>query len=130
MYGDGGFIRGKDPDFPEDGRKRLFGQIEDINRDLNELHDQLEHMDTNYEEMESQFNRAIENKTIEVEQLDPQMFEEKEISLEFQELKRLEKDLKKAEKEKVRLLKKEYSSEKTLLYESERHALDINEIEH
>ena len=97
---------------------------------MNELHDQLEHMETNYEEMESQFNRAIENKTIEVEQLDPQMFEEKEISLEFQELKRLEKDLKKAEKEKVRLLKKEYSSEKTLLYESERHALDINEIEH
>ena len=87
-------------------------------------------METNYEEMESQFNRAIENKTIEVEQLDPQMFEEKEISLEFQELKRLEKYLKKAEKEKVRLLKKEYSSEKTLLYESERHALDINEIEH
>ena len=44
--------------------------------------------------------------------MDPQMFEEKEISLEFQELKRLEKDLKKVEKEKVRLLKKEYSSEK------------------
>lgn len=47
------------------------------------MHDQLEHMETNYEEMESQFNKEIENKTIEVEQLDPQMFEEKEISLEF-----------------------------------------------
>jgi hypothetical protein len=36
-------------------------------------------MDTNYEEMEAKFNREINGKTIEVEQLDPQMFEEKEI---------------------------------------------------
>ncbi len=117
MYGnDAGFKRGKDPDFPEDGRFNPFSSIPEINRNLDDLQDQLEHMETNYEEMEIKFNRAIDSKTIEVEQLDPQMFEEKEISLEFQELKRLEKELKRAEQEKVRLLKKEYSSEKTLLY--------------
>lgn len=98
MYGNGlGFKRGKDPDFPEDGRADPFRPIDEINRNLDDLHEQLEHMDTNYEDMEAKFNREINGKTIEVEQLDPQMFEEKEIQIEFQELKRLEKELKRAE---------------------------------
>ena len=91
--------------------------------------DRLEHLDTDYEEMEAKFNREIDSKTIEVEQLDPQQFEEKEIALEFQELKKLERDLKRAEIEKIKLLKKEHQSEKNLLYETEKHAVDINEIE-
>ena len=130
MYGaDGAFKRGKDPDFPNDGRENDFRAITDIHRNFDDEIDRMEHLDTDYEEMEAKFNREIDKKTIEIEQLDPQQFEEKEIALEFQELKRLEKDLKKAELEKVKLLKKEYSSEKNLLYESEKHALDINEFE-
>ena len=38
-------------------------------------------------------------------------------------------ELKRAEREKIKLLKKEYQSEKGLIYESERRALDIHEIE-
>lgn len=43
--------------------------------------------------------------------------------MEFQKLKKLEKQLKKVEKEKVKLLKKEYDSEKALLLESGKRAL-------
>jgi len=45
--------------------------------------DRMEHLETDYEEMEVKLKREIDNKTIEVEQLDPQQFEQKEIALEF-----------------------------------------------
>lgn len=49
--------------------------------------------------------------------------------MEFQELKRLEKQLKRVEKEKISLLKKEQQSEKLLLLASGKKALDLQEIE-
>jgi hypothetical protein len=75
---------------------------------LDDLYGSLEDLDTQHEVLEARFNEHLKDKTIEVEQLDPQEFEEKEIQLEFQELKRLERQMKKVEIEKIRLLKKEY----------------------
>jgi hypothetical protein len=49
--------------------------------------------------------------------------------LEFTELKRLEKKMKQVEREKIRLLKKEQRSEKSLLYTSGKRALEIEEVE-
>lgn len=49
--------------------------------------------------------------------------------MEFNELKRLEKQLKRVEKEKISLLKTEYVSEKGLLLTSQQKALDLQEIE-
>ena len=40
-------------------------------------------MDTNYEMLEDKFNHEIDSKTIEIEQVDPQELEEKEIQIEF-----------------------------------------------
>ncbi len=85
LYGDagGGFRRGKDPDFPKDGREDSFRPIADFHRTIDDMIDRMEHLETDYEEMDVKFNREIDNKTIEVEQLDPQQFEQKEIALEF-----------------------------------------------
>lgn len=66
---------------------------------------------------------------MEIERLDPQELGDKETQIEFQELKRLERQLKRVEKEKVGLLKREGESEKALLLESGRRALDLQELE-
>lgn len=86
-------------------------------------------MDTDYDILEDKFNHNLEEKTMEIEQLDPQEMSEKETQMEFNELKRLEKQLKRVEKEKMTLLKKEYQSEKSLLLASGKRALDLNEME-
>ena len=132
MYGGAGeyiYRRGKDPDNPDQSAADPFAPINDIKKRLDDLYADLEELDTNHDQLEIKFNDQLKEKTIEVEQLDPVQFEEKEIQLEFQELKRLERQLKKVELEKIRLLKKEYQSEKSLLYTSGKRALDIEELE-
>lgn len=49
--------------------------------------------------------------------------------MEFGELKRLEKRMKKVEKEKVRLLGRESYSENVLMLQKGKHTLDLKEIE-
>jgi hypothetical protein len=80
----------------------------------------LDHLDTDYDVLEERFASQIESKAVEIEQLEPQ---------ELEDLKRLEKQLKRVEKEKLSLLKREFESEKALLLASGGRALDLQEIE-
>jgi hypothetical protein len=57
----GGYIykRGKDPDNPDDGEPDQFGPIDKIKRNLDDLYANLDHLDTDYDMLESQFNNHI-----------------------------------------------------------------------
>ena len=92
---------------------------------MDNLYTRIENLETDYDILEDKFNQQLEDKTMEIEQLDPQELSEKETQMEFNELKKLEKQLKKVEKEKISLLKKEYESEKALLLASGKRALDL-----
>jgi hypothetical protein len=60
-----------------------------------------------------------------IEHLDPFEVNMKEQALEIENLKRLEKQLKAVEKEKIKLLSNENKSEVNLIYNSALHGLDL-----
>eukprot|EP00347_Sterkiella_histriomuscorum_P020652 403336985 len=105
-----------------EAKKRMRGEITNI-------HDQLERMDTNYTELEDIFADEIRSKEMDIEHLDPQEMMQKESIIEFNELKRLEKQMRRVEKEKVTLLKNENKSETKLYLEQGKRGLTLEELE-
>ena len=71
------------------------------------MYTQLERMDTQFTMLEDMFDSAIKSKAVDIEHLDPAEMAEREIQMEFSELKRLEKQMKRVQKEKIHLLNKE-----------------------
>ena len=79
--------------------------------------------------MEGEFYEGVKDITMDIEHLDPAELADKENHLEFQELKRLERHLKRVESAKINLLKREGYTEKELLLTSELRGLDLQELE-
>lgn len=86
-----------------------------LERDISGIYSKLERMDTNYTELEDMFGQSIQQKEMDIEHLDPQEMLQKESIIEFNELKRLEKQMRKVEKQKITLLREEKKDESELL---------------
>ena len=93
------------------------------------MYKELDELETQYSLMEGEFYEGVKDITMDIEHLDPAELADKENHLEFQELKRLERHLKRVESAKINLLKREGYTEKELLLTSELRGLDLQELE-